>query len=220
MEALSRDQIREIDRRAIEEYGISSLVLMENAARGATDLLCQLGIDGPVVICCGRGNNGGDGLAMARHLDLRGFEVRVWHTAAEGKWSGDAAIQAAITEKCGIPCESILAKPANAFEDAAWLVDALLGTGTQGPPRPPYDQILRELNQAGGRRFAIDIPSGLDCDSGEVHEPTFQADHTCTFVAAKHGLLHPGARAVVGRLHVADIGAPRKLIASYLSPEV
>jgi len=74
---LTRDQSRQVDRRAMDEYGISGLVLMENAGRGVTDVLCEKGVDGPVVICCGKGNNAGDGFVIARHLDLRGFDARV-----------------------------------------------------------------------------------------------------------------------------------------------
>ena len=218
MKALTRAQVREIDRRAIEEFGIPSLVLMENAARGATDILCALGIEGPVVICCGRGNNGGDGLAMARHLQLRGHRVRVLHWTPDGQWSVDAATQAAITAKCGIAFDNLLDQDGAlgpALADADWILDALLGTGTQGPPRSPYDSVLRQLNEARAKKFAVDIPSGLDCDTGQVHAPTFRADHTCTFVAAKQGLLVPEAQAHVGQVHVTDIGAPRCLLDAF-----
>jgi NAD(P)H-hydrate epimerase len=92
------------------------------------------------------------------------------------------------------------------------VVDALLGTGARGAPRAPLDTVVQELNRLPARRLAIDIPSGLDCDTGEAHQPAFRADHTCSFVAAKPGLVRPSARAYVGQLHVLDIGVPVTLL--------
>lgn len=214
---LTRDQSRQVDRRATEEYGISGLVLMENAGRGVADRLCELGIGGPVAICCGKGNNAGDGFVIARHLDLRGFQVRVLLWAEPSELTGDAAANYCILEKTGVPIEIFADRHDAARVEAqlagtAWIVDALLGTGARGEPRPPLDAVIEQLNAAAAAKLAVDLPSGLDCDTGRPARSTIRAAATCTFVAAKPGLFAPGADQYTGRVHVLDIGAPRKLI--------
>jgi NAD(P)H-hydrate epimerase len=214
---LHRAQVREVDRRAIEEYGLSGLVLMENAGRGVADVLCRLGIAGPVVICCGKGTNGGDGFVTARHLDLRGHPVRVLVWADAEEIRGDAGVNFQILRKCGVSVEIFPAghdpdRLAAALAGAAWIVDALLGTGARGEPHPPLDRVIDELNAAPLPRLAVDLPSGLDCDTGEPARHTIRAQHTCTFVAAKPGFFAPGAERYTGEIHVLDIGAPRKLV--------
>jgi len=214
---ITREHSRELDRRAVEEYGMTGVMLMENAGRGATDVLCQLGIAGPVVIVCGRGNNGGDGFVMARHLDLRGHEVRVVLLDDPATLRGDAAINFRVIEKSAIPLVRwdfpVLA---SSLRDAAWIVDALLGTGATGNPREPFGTVITQLNESGVPILAVDVPSGLDCETGTAGEPTIRAQHTCTFVAAKPGLLVASAAAYVGELHVVDIGAPRKLVEAFV----
>jgi NAD(P)H-hydrate epimerase len=218
---LSREQVRQVDRRAIEAYGISGLVLMENAGRGCVEKLCQLGVSGPVVICCGRGNNAGDGFVIARHLDLRGCEVRVLVFCDPSDLRGDAATNFSILAKCDVPMhvvsDAVATSWESAFDGAQWLVDALLGTGSRGQPRPPLDRVIQRLNQQQSIRMAVDLPSGLDCDTGEPAPITFRADHTCTFVAAKTGFSFPQALEYLGQVHVLDIGAPKKLIAEILA---
>lgn len=214
---LTRDAVREVDRRAIEEYGIAGLVLMENAGRGVADVLCELGIDGPIAICCGKGNNAGDGFVIARHLDLRGFEPRVLVWADPSELQGDAAANFAIAQKSGLAIETFdieydTDRVTAALDGTAWIVDALLGTGARGEPRPPLDRVIDHLNAHSARTLAVDLPSGLDCVTGAAAQHTIKADHTCTFVAAKPGLLASGAGQYVGQLHVLDIGAPRRLI--------
>src|SRR5437868_14789525 len=98
----SRAEVREVDRRAIEEFGMSGLVLMENAGRGCADVLCQIGCRGPVVVVCGKGNNAGDGFVIARHLDLRGVPVRVVLLGAPAELRDDAAANYAILSRCGL----------------------------------------------------------------------------------------------------------------------
>jgi NAD(P)H-hydrate epimerase len=218
---LTRELSRQVDRRATEEYGLSGLVLMENAGRGVADRLCAMGIDGPVVICCGKGNNAGDGFVVARHLDLRGFQVWVLLWAEPSELTGDAAANLRILEKTGVPIEVFgdrhdVARLERALAGAAWIVDALLGTGARGEPRPPLDAVIDQLNAAAAPRLAIDLPSGLDCDTGQPARHTIRAAATCTFVAAKAGFLAPGAEQYTGQVHVLDIGAPRRLIEEVL----
>ena len=219
---LTREKSRLVDRLASEEFGLSGLVLMENAGRGVADVLCGLGIAGPVVICCGKGNNAGDGFVIARHLDLRGHPVRVLLWAEPAELTGEAEMNFHILKKTTVPIEifgnrhnpECLAK---LLADAAWIVDALLGTGARGEPRPPLDAVIDQLNAAAAPKLAIDLPSGLDCDTGIAARHTIRAAQTCTFVTAKPGFFVPGAEQYVGRLHVLDIGAPRQVIEKVLA---
>ncbi len=198
---------------AIRDYRLPGMVLMENAGRGVVETLLTLGVVGRVVIACGRGNNGGDGLVVARHLDLHRVPVEVWLVGPPDGWPADAAVNLDVVRQSRLSLRSFTPADEPSFREAlqaaAWIVDGLLGTGAVGSPRPPLDRVIRAMNEAPGKRLAIDLPSGLDCDTGQVSDPTFRADHTCTFVAAKPGLLMPPAQAFVGDIHVVHIGAPR-----------
>jgi NAD(P)H-hydrate epimerase len=209
---LSREAARELDRRAVDEYGMTGLMLMENAGRGVADRLCELGISGPVAICCGQGNNGGDGFVVARHLDLRGYIVRVLMFADPGRLTGDAAVNFRIIEHSGLMIRQIdPTQLAAELAGTGWIVDALLGTGARGEPRPPLDVVIDQMNAAAIPILAVDVPSGLDCDTGETARHTIRAAHTCTFVAEKPGFLVTAARQFLGVVHLVDIGAPRQL---------
>src|SRR5262249_12127900 len=148
---LTREEVRALDRRAIEEFGVPGVVLMENAGRGAAELLLALGAHGPVIICCGKGNNGGDGFVIARHLDNHAIPVRVLLFAHPGGLRGDAAIHYGVIAKSGLPMtvhgdaidETVLRLELDAAE---WIVDALFGTGLTGPLRAPFDQIVAAIN--------------------------------------------------------------------------
>jgi len=209
------EQVRSIDRKAIDHYGMKSLVLMENAGRGCADKLCELGIVGKVVIVCGKGNNGGDGLVIARHLDARGHSVRVMLAAKPDELQGDAGANYSVLKSSGIPIVGI-ERWIEELPGADWVVDALLGTGASGDPRPPMSGLIEQLNGANARKLAVDLPSGLDCDTGIPGNPTFRADHTCTFVAPKVGFANPAAREFLGTVSVHDIGVPRKLLDEFL----
>jgi NAD(P)H-hydrate epimerase len=216
---LSREEVRDVDRRAIDELGIPGVVLMENAGRGTADLLEKLGIHGPVVIVAGRGNNGGDGFVIARHLDYRGYEVRVLLLVGGGTaLQGDALTNWQILQNANLPVQEL--NESNELEvalseaagSADWMVDALLGTGTRGQVRPPYTSVIDCLNQLQRKILAIDVPSGLDCNTGEPLGPTIRASHTATFVARKAGFDAPGASQFTGEVHVVDIGVPAGLL--------
>ncbi len=220
--ALTRQQSRQVDRLAMEVYGFSGLVLMENAGRGVVDRLEKLGIGGAVVICCGRGNNGGDGFVIARHLDLRGYSARVLLYCEPAQLTGDAAANYRIAEKAGIAihaCHGAAGAQGvqKQLAEAAWIVDALLGTGARGEPRPPLDSVIDQLNASGVPILAVDVPSGLDCDTGEPARHTIRACQTCTFVAPKTGFLKPAAQPFLGQLQVLDIGTPPKLVEELLA---
>ena len=215
---LSRNEVRELDRRAIEEYGLPGVVLMENAGRGCALLLHELRVQGPVVICCGKGNNGGDGFVIARHLDNGEIPVKVLLFGKSAELAGDAAINYRIIAKSGVPIEQVETQPLDGdklnheLAAAQWIVDALFGTGLKGAMRPPFDQVIAAINGSGAQVLAVDIPSGLDCDTGQPLGPTVRADHTATFVSLKKGFANPAAQEWLGSVHIIDIGIPRILI--------
>lgn len=215
---LNRRQVREVDRRAIEEFGLPGVVLMENAGRGAAELLLRLGVRGRVVICCGKGNNGGDGYVIGRHLDNHGIAVRVLRFTRPGELTGDAAINHHVLTKTPVSLVDGLeldpAALAAELAQAEWVVDALLGTGLTGKVRSPLDHVIAAINASQAKVLAVDLPSGLDCDTGEPLGVAVRAHHTATFVAPKPGFTVAEANAFVGVVHVVDIGVPRCLLAA------
>jgi NAD(P)H-hydrate epimerase len=212
---LTRAQVRDLDRRAIEELGLPGAVLMENAGRGAAELLVSLGIHGQVVICCGKGNNGGDGFVVARHLRNRGCRVRVLLFARPDELTGDAGMNFHVLERADVLIEiGNLDTLEPRLAAAEWTVDALFGTGLAGPVRPPFDAIVETINRKARRVFALDIPSGLDADTGEPMGPTIRALHTATFAALKKGFANPKAARHLGQVHLIDIGIPVTLAQS------
>ncbi|MFO0789368.1 MAG: NAD(P)H-hydrate epimerase [Pirellulales bacterium] len=245
---LTRAQSRDIDRRAIEEYGFTGLVLMENAGRGCVDVLERLGIDGAVAILCGKGNNAGDGFVIARHLAIRGYDCRVLLLSPPADLRGDAATNFTILQKSNVPFVDLTvpqpqragllgtrhgeasSPPLDDFAQnleqqltthagaATWLIDALLGTGATGNPRPPFDIAINWINAraANVRVLAVDLPSGLDCDTGEPAKHTVRADHTCTFATMKIGFIKPAAKRFTGTVHICDIGLPPQLFSEKL----
>lgn len=218
MPHLSREQIREIDRLAAEEFGLAGVVLMENAGRGATEVLLGLGVHGPVVICCGKGNNGGDGFVIARHLDNRALAVKILLFCQPNELTGDAAIHYQILARSRVEvcaaADSVVDDAALRceFDRAEWIVDALFGTGLRGPVRPPFEKVIKAINASRARVLAVDLPSGLDANTGESLGATVNAEHTVTFVAPKAGFANPAARPHLGSVHVVDIGVPRILL--------
>ncbi len=214
---LTRAQVRAVDTKAIEEYGLPGIVLMENAGRGAAELLLRLGINGPVVVCAGKGNNGGDGFVIARHLAVRGVGTTILLFCDPAELSGDAAINCRVVTAARQPLIVLGAAPDPAQLDeilshADWIIDALLGTGTAGLIREPYVTAIAAINRAGKKVLAVDLPSGMDCDTGAPLGASVRADHTATFVARKVGFDAPGARQLTGEVHVVDIGVPQKLL--------
>lgn len=220
-EPLTVSQIRELDVLTIEHVGVPGLVLMENAGRAAAELAYGALVNPSrdrVLILCGPGQNGGDGLVAARCLHNAGANVRVVLAAAPARYEADAATNLRIVQRMSIEWipafePAGLERALSVMEHAEVVVDALLGTGAKGAPRGVVADLIRASNQAArARRIAIDIPSGLCGDTGAVHDPCFQADLTVTFVAEKTGFVAPSARSVLGRVVVADVGVPRELI--------
>ncbi len=209
-------QMREMDRRTIEDYGVPSLVLMENAALRVVDVIAER--FGPlrgqrIGVVCGKGNNGGDGLAVARHLATRfGADVEVWLAADPLALTGDAAANFKMAVRFGL---NFLASDAPQVRGGAELiVDALLGTGIKGGVTGALAEVINAMNEGGCPIVAVDVPSGLDADTGRVEGACVKATLTVSFALPKFGLMvYPGAE-YVGELVVADIGMPRQVMAA------
>lgn len=216
--ALTRTQVREVDRIAIRELGIPGLVLMENAGRAAADLiLSKSSDDARVAIVCGGGNNGGDGFVIARLLAGAGRRVVIFLACDPAKLSGDAATNYHAAARLAldfVPFDTPerIQSAQSRLHQSEFIVDALLGTGFTGRVRQPIDAAIHAINAAANAKIvAIDLPSGLDCDTGLPASPTVRAHHTITFVAIKQGLTQDVSREFAGQVHVADIGTPPEL---------
>jgi NAD(P)H-hydrate epimerase len=217
---LTREQVRRVDELAIHRYGITGLVLMENAGRNAAAIIDRAyGPSGRAVIFCGSGNNGGDGCVIARHLHNAGWSVRVVLAGDVSRMTPDTSANYRVIETMGLAphvAVEIATQQAAASsitpEDIA--IDALLGTGFSGEVRSPLAELIHAINSASKRAVvAVDLPSGLDCDTGTPGRSTIRADLSITFVARKRGFDSPEAVPYLGRIEVADIGAPRALVA-------
>ncbi len=224
---LTREASRLVDRLAVERYDVPAIVLMENAAVALRETALRMlggGSRGGVLIACGPGNNGGDGLALARHLHNHGVGVAIVATRPLAAYSGDAGVQAAIVSRMALAVEECRGEDAaGPFARASarlgsppsLVVDALLGTGQTEPARGVVLAAIREVNRlgaAGTGVLAVDMPSGLDADTGEPLGEAVRAKVTVTMVALKPGLLRLRAQACSGEVVVADIGVPVELL--------
>lgn len=213
---MSRDEVRAFDRWAINTLGIPGMVLMENAGRSCAELIKDklAGVASPrVCIFCGTGNNGGDGYVIARHLLNSGFKVAVIVVGERRKIKGDAKINLDILEGLGQPIEQLnvsepgIAGKVKAFTaDADMLVDGLFGTGLSGQLSDDYIQLVESINAQHCPILAVDIPSGLDCDTGEPLGAAIRASYTVTFVSAKTGFASASSAQYTGEVFVASIG--------------
>jgi hydroxyethylthiazole kinase-like uncharacterized protein yjeF len=213
MKIATAKEIKNIDRRAIREFGISGPVLMENAAAAVMAEMEKFfdGLaDARVGILCGKGNNGGDGLALARRLSIRGVPVRVALLASFGTIAGEAKVNLSILRKMDVEITQNASTGAIAdlVEWSDILVDALLGVGLSTPLKGTYAFAVELMNASGKPLVAVDVPTGINADTGEVMGSAVRADLTVTMALLKRGLvLHPGAQHA-GTIRVADIGIP------------
>ena len=214
MRHATREQIREVDRVAIEDYGMPGVILMENAGRGAVDIALEMlggKEDAHVAIVCGRGNNGGDGFVIARHLHNRGVSVTVFLLAPREKIGGDALINLQIAERMGLDVRQ--AGPAELdLAGCDLIIDAMLGTGLAGEVREPFLAAIKAVNAAGRPVLAVDIPSGLDANTGEVLGDCVRATRTATFALPKVGFMRAAGPEMTGDVIVVDIGVPREIL--------
>jgi NAD(P)H-hydrate epimerase len=214
VKVLTAAEMREVDRRT-SELGVPGLVLMENAGQRVVEVLAHAYAplrDQRIIVMCGKGNNGGDGLVVARQLYTR-FHPRALHVVLAGdpgEMEGDAAANYRMLEAVGCP---VSFEPTPEMETATLIVDALLGTGIHGAAKGRALELIRAIND----RFpladvvSVDLPSGLDSDSGVPPGETVHASHTVTFTAPKLCHVLSPACELSGRLHVAAIGSPREL---------
>ncbi len=213
-------EMKEIDRRAIAEWGISGLVLMENAGRAVVDVIeKELGgvKDKYFLVLCGKGNNGGDGFVITRHLLNRRAKVDCLLLGKVDELKGDARTNAQILLNSGFTIQ-VVVKPeeiyrlgVNRFRLSA-VVDAIFGTGLSSPPEGIFAEAIRFINGANCYVVSVDVPSGVDADTGKVFEPAVQADLTVTMGLPKSGLLFYPGKKNTGKLLVADIGIPYQLL--------
>ena len=218
---LTRQQVRSVDAIAINDLRIPGVVLMENAGRGAAEIIRDLverTAARRIVIFCGRGNNGGDGFVIARHLLNAGLTVAVYLTVPDSDLRGDSEINHRILRNMGaavglIDSTDRMLAAAGGLTKADVVVDALLGTGFAGEVRPPLAELIAAVNDAAKAAVvAVDAPSGLDCDTGRPGGTAVRADLTVTFVAEKIGFSQPGAREWTGEVRLVGIGTPPSLV--------
>ena len=214
---MTRRQVRDFDAWAINQMGIPGIVLMENAAKNCTDIVLKCFPDqtkAGVCIFCGAGNNGGDGFVVARQLFNQGVSVRIILCGDPEKITGDAKINFDICKKMGLSMTHLDMTSAELFRDVedevtdcGLLVDALLGTGLRGQLKEPIALLISSINSHNLPIVSVDIPSGLDCDTGVPLPVSIEASATVTFVAIKKGFVdNPQSRRATGRVFVADIG--------------
>jgi NAD(P)H-hydrate epimerase len=217
---MTRDEVRAIDAWAINTLGVPGVVLMENAGRSCAELIEEKlrdNTDPIVCIFCGTGNNGGDGYVIARHLINNGHRVIVVVCGDPAKIKGDARINLDILERMDQSIEVLNPADDGAADrigsytaDADLLVDGLFGTGLRGQVSDEYKHVIERMNACRCPILAVDIPSGLDCDSGQSLGAAIQAAWTVTFVAVKKGFTSGGAQPYTGEIFVASIGVPAR----------
>ncbi len=239
MRVITAEEMKEIDRAATRDFGIPSLILMENAGRGTAEIAANMlsvpirlrrceqgswrssshlfsGKNKSVVCICGKGNNGGDGFVCARHLINSGIDVDIFLSGEPGHFKGDAKTNLAILEKMGASIYSLgsqeTLKLKKHIEAADLIIDAIFGIGIFGQVRSPYDQIISIVNQSQVEVLAVDIPSGLDANEGICLGSCVRAATTATFAAPKKGMLKNQGPDLCGKVMVVDISIPEKLM--------
>ena len=219
MKVVTSAEMREIDRRTIEEFGIPGYELMEKAGRAVAEETAKLVGPAPkkVLVLAGKGNNGGDGLVAARYLHEKSYTVQVLLFSEGKKLKADPARNFVENAKRSIPCRIV-------GEHFAWeavpdlvrepdvVVDALFGVGLDKPLGAPYDGLIKILNQEKKKVVSVDIPSGLRSDTGEILGSCIQAMVTVTMGLSKRGFYEREGPSVTGKIVVADIGIPKELL--------
>ncbi len=213
MKVVTADEMRSIDRRTIDEYGVTSSVLMERAGLAVAERIRGLFEKRKVIVIAGGGNNGGDGIGVARNLFNWGWNVRVLLLLRENKFSQDCRTQYMTAKKMKVPME-FRSDISGADLHSALIVDAIFGTGINKEVKAPVSDIISFLNRSGVPVLSVDIPSGISADNGRVMGEAVRAEYTVTFGLPKVGhFLYPGAEHT-GKLFVEDIGFPEGLLTS------
>ena len=209
--AVSRGQMREVDRVMIQELGIALVQMMENAGLQLADLARRYAADvraaAAIAVLAGRGNNGGGGLAAARRLSAWGTDVVVVLADGAERFQDVPALQLEILQRMGVPVSQF----AGTLPPHDLLVDALIGYGLEDAPRGATKDLITAANASAAPTISLDAPSGGDVDTGEAPGEAIHAQATLTLALPKTGLLAPRARSLVGELYVADIGVPSRV---------
>ncbi len=219
MKSVTAEEMRLIDEKAIHEFGIPSLILMEHAGLACARETLKLlrGKGKKVAVFCGKGNNGGDGFVVARHLANRGFEPIVFYFQSPLEMKPDPLANFRILEKIKvslIDCSENLpvGRVKAALKKVRVVVDALFGTGLSKPVGEPFKTAIALMNKSGRPVVSVDIPSGLNADTGEVMGACVRATVTVALGLPKKGFLRREAKRFIGRVVVADISIPRNLL--------
>ncbi|MGE0862697.1 MAG: NAD(P)H-hydrate dehydratase [Vicinamibacterales bacterium] len=228
MRILNADQMREADRRTIQDIGLASLVLMENAGRqvvAAIESLYPDLADRQVAIVCGKGNNGGDGFVVARTLQQRGVDVSVFVIGKVGEIKGDARINLEILGRIGLTVVEVA-------DETAWelhgteitshdlIIDAMFGTGLSAPLTGFYETVVADINEGGVPIVSIDMPSGMSADTCDLIGDAIDATVTVTLGAPKLPLVLPPAESQSGEVVIADIGIPAEVFDQLDGPHI
>jgi NAD(P)H-hydrate epimerase len=228
LRVLNSVQMREADRRTIEEIGVPSLVLMENAGRQAVAAIEAMHGDllsGQVAVLCGRGNNGGDGFVVARTLAQRNVDVSVFLLGRVADVRGDARVNLEILGRLSVTVVEIADGAAwelhlSQVRDCSLIVDAIFGTGLNAPVSGLVESVIADLNSSGIPVVSIDLPSGLSADSNDPIGPSVEADTTVTLAAPKLPLVLPPGEAHAGDIVIADIGIPTSVLDALDGPRL
>lgn len=214
MYLVTADEMRRLDQKMIQEMGVPAIALMESAGKAIASEVALFSrakgwLDGGRksrwVILVGKGNNGGDGIVVARYLLDEGFHVSILYAQEPDELTGEAAIQRDVAQKMGIDCQ-VFAPKSFAWEQYDGIVDALLGTGAKGAPRGNIAMLIREANASRLPIISADIPSGLDADTGQIFDPCIQATRTVTLAFRKRGLAQYPGKMMAGEITVGNIG--------------
>lgn len=206
--------MRRMDERAVREFGMPSLLLMENAGRSVAEEILKTGAQ-KIAVICGRGNNGGDGFVAARHLSNHGRDPIVTLIGDRTQLKGDSLLNFEILNKMGIPFHPYDGKGRPGWDSAELIVDAIFGTGLSKNVDEPYKSAIAEINRLSEKGItvvSVDIPSGLNADTGEVMGIAVRADITVTLAREKEGLRKGEGPRYTGRIVVGYIAMPRVIL--------
>ncbi len=219
MKYADAQQMREIDRRTIKEFGVPSIVLMENAGRGTAGVIFDMlfGKENRKTACvCGKGNNGGDGFVCARHLINNGIETDIFIIGELSELKGDAKINYDILKKMNVDIRRVVEQDFKLFQEKlkeySLIIDAIFGIGLSGEVKEPYRSVINMLNNSGKEILAIDVPSGLNATEGNVMGVCVKAAKTVTFALPKTGFIKNKGPLHVGDLIIVDISVPVELL--------
>jgi ADP-dependent NAD(P)H-hydrate dehydratase / NAD(P)H-hydrate epimerase len=212
---VSAEEMRLIDKKTAEEYGVSYSQLMENAGKAVADFILEFNFRKTCAIFCGKGNNGGDGLVAARHLTQNGVSCKIYILNSEKGYNQLVSDNYKKAVSLGIPVQRI--DSVNDIHTAEvsscdFIIDGLLGTGTKGEVTGIFADLIEFINGKNKTVFSIDVPSGINPDKGLFQGHCIKATYTLAIGLPKSGLVKPSAKRHVGQLEVLDIGFPKELL--------